>query len=216
MRYTDKPRVASYVVTQSHYVAYFEEDNKWYLADDSRIVPLGQMPDAFPNICFFERVGMEKLLLTPLPPNPLRTPQDSVDFDAVDLSSEGSAGEQLGGREDGPQAKRKRLWGKQPPPTSYKSATGKKRAREQDGRDRTGRKQSRCGRQDERGRSGRGQNRSGRRTLQQRQDALKRVRTRGPANDNLDGSRKDVGADRDDPVSRFIEHMEDKAQGSRR
>ena len=68
----------SYVITRGHYVAYFQEGGTWYLADDTRVEALGRMPDAFPFICFFERVGVERLALTELPSNPVCTERDAA------------------------------------------------------------------------------------------------------------------------------------------
>ena len=87
VRYTAKPPVPSYVITRGHYVAYFQEAGTWYLADDARVVALDQMPDAFPSICFFERVGAARLPLPQLPPNPTVASRDSVD-DAGNAQSE--------------------------------------------------------------------------------------------------------------------------------
>ena len=78
VRYTAKPRVPSYVITRGHYVAYFQEAGVWYIADDTRVEALERMPDAFPFICFFERVGAQRVALTELPPNPICAPRDSV------------------------------------------------------------------------------------------------------------------------------------------
>ena len=47
--------------------------------------------------------------------------------------------------------------------------------------------------------------------MQQRQDDIKRLRTSGAAGDNLDGSRRDIAADGDDPVGRFIAQRRDTA-----
>ena len=48
--------------------------------------------------------------------------------------------------------------------------------------------------------------------MQQRQDDLKRLRTSGPTGDNLDGSRRCITAEGDDPVGRFIAQKRDMAR----
>ena len=211
VRYTAKPPVPSYVITRGHFVAYFQEAGTWYVADDARMEALERMPDAFPFICFFERVGVERSALLELPSNPICAAPGSADGanrpeahpqsnmrsarsssatnaprDSVDGASQG---------EGGGATKRRRLVGKQPPRF--------------DDRQRVGRHQDRADRHQDR--AGRHQEQLGRRTMQQRRDDIKRLRTSGAAGDNIDGSRTDIAADGDDPVGRFISQRKDSA-----
>ena len=119
----------SYVITRGHYVAYFQEGGTWYLADDTRVEALGRMPDAFPFLCFFERVGVERLALTELPSNPVCTERDAAHGASqpetqpqAQRRSAGSASatnaprdsvDGAGQRDGGDAATRRHLWGEQ-------------------------------------------------------------------------------------------------------
>ena len=51
-------------LTSGHFVAYFREEDVWYKADDSTVLPTemgGAPPTAFPYICIFERADLDFL-----------------------------------------------------------------------------------------------------------------------------------------------------------
>ena len=75
VHYCRKPPEPRRLVSSGHFVAYFQEQGIWYMSDDlkaaGRAVALDNVPEVYPYLCFFERLGRPAVVPPALSPNPM-------------------------------------------------------------------------------------------------------------------------------------------------